>query len=339
MPPAGARAGVGRRRLRPTPAARAVAALAAAGVPAGLATGQRPVLVGALALALLVALDAVSAWRAMPSEPVGMRPLGDGTVGAPVNYQITVAPARRPVTVARRHGPGAAVLVPAATGAAVTMVARAGLAAPRRGIFPAEAFTVAARGPLGLMACGRHVIVGHAPALAIGPAPVAHDLRWPVPSAAATGGECRAPRGDDLVRGVRAYVRGDARRSIHWPATARHRTLMVRETEGMGVRTLRLVVSYAEPGEAAERALGRAAWMAGEAHRNGWRVWLVTCGPPSPGAPGGTVERAVEGPDDILRRLAAAGPGRPGTDPSARRPFATDPTATRWITPTGDRWR
>jgi uncharacterized protein (DUF58 family) len=303
--------------------------LAGPAAAAGLVSARRPLIAGALALVVLVALDAASARRAMPRPPVGLRPLADGTAGGTVAYGITSAPARRGLTVARvgpgGDGPAAGVLVPPGV-PGEPIVATADLPAPPRGVFARETFTVATRGPLGLASCTRRQSVDHAPALAVGPAPVPHDVRWPGAATAAATGEARAPRGDDLHRGARPYERGDARRSVHWPATARRGTLMVRETDGTGTRTVRIVIGFARPGPEAERALGRAAWLAAEGHRAGWQVWLVTCEGPAL-----TVARPLAGRGDLVRRLAAAVEGRPVVRPA--------PVATRWITPDGDTWR
>jgi hypothetical protein len=340
----------GRRRVGLTAGGRLVLGLALAG-GAGALTGATVVLVGALALGLLVVLDAVSALRALPAEPVGVRALGDGQAGGTLAHRLhlgrppltplaeicesfvplwgmrssPISGVRRPLLIGRsglaHHDHGVAVV---ATG---TGVATAALAVGRRGLHPTERFTVTGSGPLGLVSATRTLTVAHRPPLAAGPVPVPHELRWPAPATAATLGETRRPRGDDLFRGVRPYRAGDVRRSVHWPATARSGSLMVRETEGTGTPAVRIVVAFATAGPAAEQALGRASFAAAEALRAGWEVWLVTC----EGTPGRHVEGAVTGPGDLLRRLAAATPGQP-----APRPV---PVTTRWISPGGDRWR
>jgi uncharacterized protein (DUF58 family) len=320
----------GGRRLTATRPAIGLCGLALPALAGGLVTGRSALVAGALALLGAVALDALSAWWAVPgvAGAVGVRPEGDAVAvaGDTVGYRISVAAASRPLTVGRvGWAVGTAVLLPAGEdGGPVS--AGASLIAPARGLYPEESFSVAARGPLGLVACRRVETVTHRPALAVGPAPVPHVVRWPAPAAARMAAETRSARGDELYRGVRPYTRGDTRRSVHWPATARHGSLMVRETEGTAARTVRLVVDLPSPGPAAEVALGRAAWLAGEAHRQGWAVWLVT------GEAGGVVSGVASGSAAVARRLAAASPGtaRPAPEPTG--------VPTRWISPGGDRW-
>jgi uncharacterized protein (DUF58 family) len=208
---------------------------------------------------------------------------------------------------------------------------RAALAVGPRGVYPDERFTVAAQGPLGLVSARRGLHVRHDAPLAVGPAPVAHDLRWPAAAAAPRSGESRVARGDDLFRGVRPYRPGDARRTVHWPSTAHTGSLMVRETEGTGTRAVRIVAAFPQAGADAEHTLGRAAWAVAAARRAGWDVVLVTCEGPGGRTIGRVVERAVTGPGDAARRLAAAVAGTPVVRPAG--------VATRWITPDGDRWR
>ena len=309
----------------------------------GLAGGPRPVLTGGLALTLVVILDTVSCWRALPTRPWAVRPRGDGVAGGWVPYDVVVTPGRRPVTLARRdphpgarrRPPYAGVLVPPGRAGSA---ARAELDAEWRGLYAHESFAVLARGPLGLVTGRRDQTVHHERPVAVGPAPVAHDVRWPAVRAAAPAGEARPTRGDELVRGVRAYTRGDTRRSVHWPATARHGSLMVRETDGAGARHLRVVVSFAEPGAGAEQALGRASWLVTRARRDGWEVTLVTCEPGDGTAGARTVDRPVGSDADLVRRLAAAGPGHPRARSRGPGVGRSRPGGTRWITPEEDRW-
>jgi uncharacterized protein (DUF58 family) len=344
-PPAAPSAWTGRRRRRVEPGGRTLVAVALTGSIGALVAHQPAVLTGALALGVLVVLDAVSAHRALPGTPPTIRALGDGTAGEALDHEIRpaaggadspAAGARRPLAIGRDRpepgrdatgkgpGPAPAALVSGHGGTAA-------LAVGPRGLYPDEQFTVATQGPLGLVSARRGLHVRHDAPLAVGPAPVAHDLRWPSAAAATQTGETRAARGDDLFRGVRPYRPGDSRRRVHWPSTARRGSLMVRETEGTGTRQVRIVAAFPEAGADAEQALGRAAWAVATARRAGWDVSLVTCEGPGGRTIGRTIERAVTGSGDAARRLAAAVAGTPVV-PSAG-------VATRWITPEGDRWR
>jgi uncharacterized protein (DUF58 family) len=317
----------GGRRLHLDPGGRAMGGLGAAVGAGALATGRPALLIGGLALGLLVVLDAVSAWRALPAAPVGVR-AADGVTGEASDHELGVGKLGRPLLIGRsRPGGVPAVRLPAdRTGDPPVTTVTAPLALPARGLHREERFTVWASGPLGLVGARREQRTIHQPALAVGPTPVAHALHWPAPTRAGAPGDRRLSRGDDLFRAVRPYRAGDHRRSLHWPATARTGSLMVRETDGTGVPTVRLAVGFATPGPAAEAALGRAAWASAEARRAGWDVILVTC----EGDGAGSVERPVSGPPDLVRRLAAAVPGRVQPRPA--------PVPTRWITPAGDRW-
>jgi uncharacterized protein (DUF58 family) len=334
---------VGRRRLHLDGTGRTVSGMAATAALAAATTGSRLILVGALAGALLVVLDAVSAARALPADPVAVQ-IPDGPAGTVVNHDLLITGARRAVIIGRPGAGGARVRIDAGPDRAV-VAATAALPLPARGLYGTERFTVEVAGPLGLVQARRVQRTRHDPALAVGPAPVPHDLRWPVRTATAGTDGSRPARGDDLFRGVRPYRPGDARRSVHWPATARQGSLMVRETEGLGRPAVRIVVGFATPGPAAEAALGRAAWAADEARRAGFDVWLVINAiglarrsrqaegnriDSGANGPDGSLDRAVRGPGDVGRRLAAAGPGQPAARPAA--------VPTRWITPAGDRW-
>lgn len=342
----------GRRSLRPTGPGTGLVAVAAFGAAVWVLAqlsddGNEPLLVASLALILLAVLDAVSAWRAV-TPPPWVAAADDGVAGYLVPYAAAVPALRRPVTVGLLEPPGARPLgwVPLADRDPATAL----LPTPPRGVYPWQVFEVRARGPLGLVAARRRHRLGTP--LVVGPAPVPHPLTWPPPPASvAVEDVLRAP-GEDLFRGVREYRHGDPRRAVHWRATAHHGSLMVREHEATGVRTLCLVTAHLTPGAAAEAALGRAAWLAADALRRGWRVRLVTCeashppppagplrrstGPLGSGPPPGpgirTVDRPVPNLHELARRLAVAVPGPPARSP------APDRLVTRWVSPEGDAW-
>jgi uncharacterized protein (DUF58 family) len=305
-----------------------------------------PLLLGSLALAAVVVLDVVSARRGLPAT-VGATTSGTGIAGRAITYVLEVPVRRRPVTVALLDEPTGRDLGQATLTS--TVPTPVDLMAPRRGIYRAQVFEARARGPLGLATARRRHRVP-AP-LAVGPAPVPHPMSLlPPPPESADDDGPRSP-GEELVRGVRSYRRGDARRAVHWRATARHGTLMVREYEAGGTRTVRIVAAYATQGADAEAALGRASWAVTQCRRQGWQVLLVTCEPALPPPPTPrlrrskapvadlvldavavrTVEGTVVDNGQLIRRLALAYPGVPAPDPA--------PIATRTISPEGDRWR
>ncbi|MBV8463163.1 MAG: DUF58 domain-containing protein [Acidimicrobiales bacterium] len=120
-------------------------------------------------------------------------------------------------------------------------------------------------------------------------------------------------------RGVRAYVPGDPRRAVHWPATAHVGVLMVRETERPTEDPVTIDLRLpAEPG-AAEAACERAegtgcAWLA-----RGRLVVLVT--DEADGRVAAPVRDAVELGRRLARAVAPPAPGREtGAGDGTRRP-------------------
>ncbi len=108
---------------------------------------------------------------------------------------------------------------------------------------------------------------------------------------------------------MREYVDGDPIRLVHWPATARTGTVMVRELEGPQRPRLVVVVDLRGPEADAEVAASRASGLALAALGAGTIVDLVTVEAAGPRT--GTVTSALE----IGRRLARAVPGPPALGP------------------------
>jgi uncharacterized protein (DUF58 family) len=313
-----------------------------------LFTRNLPQLMIPFAVLVAGALDAVSAHATLRDLRLVVDAPREGVAGYDVTYLVRATGLRRPVEVSR---PGAwpvwrtpPVVVDSLAPGTLT------LTAPPRGIIRSLVFDVVARGPLGLFESARRTRVWLPEPMFIGPPPVAHAVDWPRQLAVRTGDDEIAKVGHDLYRGTRPYVRGDARRSVHWPATAHHGRLMVRETDGLGRVSLRIVVHLPEPGAAAEIAAARAAWLADEAARRGWLVQLVTVGPagppppppplrsargplPLPTAAGPefvTQHRVVASRGDVTRTLAAAGYGAPTLEDWQG--------LTRLVSPWGDEW-
>jgi uncharacterized protein (DUF58 family) len=111
--------------------------------------------------------------------------------------------------------------------------------------------------------------------------------------------------GQEVTRGVREYVDGDAIRLVHWPATARTGEVMIRELEGPQRPRLVVVVDLRGPAPDAEITASRASGLALAALASGMLVDLATV------EPGGTRSGRVQSPVEIGRRLARAVPGAP----------------------------
>ena len=94
----------------------------------------------------------------------------------------------------------------------------------------------------------------------------------------------RAGIGSELF-GVREYRAGDALRRIHWPSSARHAELMVREHEPPGVQVVGIICDPEPPSiDVADQVARLAASEAWDCIRGGGRVvlWSPGCQPTGP---------------------------------------------------------
>ena len=145
--------------------------------------------------------------------------------------------------------------------------------------------------------------------------------------------------GGDRVRGVREYLPGDPLRLVHWPATARHGQILVKELEHPDRPHLDIVVDL-RGDEACGGGRGRAGHgPVCSALDEGLEVTLHTAeaGGPRSGAGGRAAgDRPSPGARD-RRRPAGRGERRPG-DPDRRgtRALTGDPAAPRWARLLGD---
>ena len=181
----------------------------------------------------------------------------------------------------------------------------------RRGVFSDLLVEVRSSSPLGLVGWRRWIAVplAHPVEVAPRPLPLRVEPVLGVDRAANTLPGARAT-GLEVTRGVREYVDGDPIRLVHWPATARTGTVMVRELEGPQRPRLVVVVDLRGPEADAEVAASRASGgLALGALGNGTIVDLVTVEAVGPRT--GTVTSALE----IGRRLARAVPGPPTLGP------------------------
>jgi uncharacterized protein (DUF58 family) len=103
------------------------------------------------------------------------------------------------------------------------------------------------------------------------------------------------------VRGVREYVPGDPARLVHWPTSARHGSLVVKELDDPASRRLAIVVDLRGGADAkVEAAASRAAGLANRALREGLAVVLATA------EVDGRHVAAVKTRLDVSRRMARA---------------------------------
>ena len=209
-------------------------------------------------------------------------------------------------------------------------------------------------GPIGLIECGRRMRVPLGASITVGPTPLPHDISWPRPRAAHFGLSESTPIGDEVYRSVRPYVRGDSRRRVHWKASAHHGSLMVKESDGTGIVTLRIVVQLDAPGAGAEVALAAARrTSAREALARGWSTELITTQPNAmpfaSAGPLGSPFRSppvelspVIGPTNVVTRVVTS--ERAALTTLATASYGAVPAGrpaglTLVVTPEGDRWQ
>lgn len=304
-----------------------LACLAGFGLLAWFLGGGDLQLAAAVAIAVSLAVDGVLARRAVARGRIDLQ--GPEVVEAqePSMWTASVGDCRRPVSLR--------FLLVGASQDVLAVDARAGrLVVPPlpRGSIPFLVADLKARGPLGLVGAGRRLVITFVHPIPVVPVVRPVEVRWPTVRARAFGTHEGAPVGDDLFRTIRPYVRGDDRRRVHWKATAHHRELMVRESDGLGVVRVRIVVDLGPPGPGAELAAGAALHVVEEALRRHWTVDLVTLdaagqvpvlaslgrtfGPPPQVAPPPlvalpTLDAPVRTRTEAGRRLATAAYGTP----------------------------
>jgi len=218
----------------------------------------------------------------------------DGTVGRPLELQLRLC--RAPIGKAR-------ALVPEGEWFRVLGSIDGPLrAVPEvRGVLSSVSVELSTATPLGLVWAAARVAVDLEHPLEIGPQPL--DVALPTALQLGTDGDGdrrRAALAGDLVRGVRAYAPGDARKLVDGRATARAGELMVKDLEGPTTPGLGLVVDLRGPAGTAEHTASEAAGLALRALSAGLLVTMVTV--EATGAVVGAVDRPVE----VGRRLARA---------------------------------
>lgn len=233
----------------------------------------------AVAFVLIVVGDLVVARHSYGRAIVEVDISGDGIVDLPMGAVVRVHGNRYPLWM--RLGwwdPRWFAMAPGAAGW-VPLVPRG------RGWLRWLDVDIVARGPLGLWEYGQRMRMQLPMPAAVAPRPVEHTVKWPELPARPFGDTVLMRGADELVRGIREYRPGDARKLVHWPATAHYGRLLVRETEALGTIRVRIAVYVPRPGLASEMALGRAAWLALDCIGRGWEVELITTeriAPPPP---------------------------------------------------------
>ncbi|QXC59214.1 DUF58 domain-containing protein [Aquihabitans sp. G128] len=257
--------------VRPTGTAWGLFVLAVLAALLSLATRSEAQLAVAVALLAGIVLDALTARYALSALAIRVDGAADAVAGRPTRWQLHVDGLRRPVALSP-------TLLPRPPGVLVDRGEPGLLVLPAasRGVLHHFYLDAHATGPIGLFEAGRRFRVSPPTPVPLGPGPLPVDHEWPTPKAVGFGLSPVAPRGDDLFRAVRPYQRGDERRHIHWKASAHHGELMVRESDGVGVVGLQIVVDLGQPGPRAELTASVAAFVAEEAVRKGWLVQLVT---------------------------------------------------------------
>lgn len=336
-----------RRQVRLRPLGVGLILLAALSTLVGLATRETAVWITTLALLGAVVSDVLVARMALAQARPEVTGPSVALAGEAVPHMVRVATLTQPLVL---HRPAGWAQPQLTVGLGTTGPVSLLLEATVRGVTPDLVLDLVAAGPLGLgEAVVRHRAWRSAP-LAVVPAPMAHDPDWPRPRTSASDESVSVARGESLYRGVRPYRRGDPRRWVHWPATAHHGTLMVKELDGLEHVNLRVVVDLPAPGPASDAAVARAGWLLDQAVGRGWHVHLVTTEAPAldpvplgrplwpmaavapnvTSAATRTVVRRVDRIGQARPQLAAAGFGAPALDPWDGM--------TRLVSPEGDRW-
>lgn len=178
------------------------------------------------------------------------------------------------------------------------------LPTPRRGVIDTVAVEVASGAPFGFVWARRRLTVPLARPIEVAPRRMTVGRR--LPDTGAPDGD--APRasgaGGDLVRGIREYRPGDAMRLVHWPATARHGAVVVKELEHPEQVRIEVIVDLR--GADAERVAEHAMGLVCAAIEQG--AWVVLHTREAGGPQSARTASAL----DAGRRLARAVPGAPG---------------------------
>lgn len=169
-----------------------------------------------------------------------------------------------------------------------------------RGVLDTAVVSVASSAPFGLLWWAKDVELQLPRPVHVAPRSGGPDR--PLTSASDAHGEAsvRVPSGIGEPRGVRPYAPGDARRAVHWPATAHARTLMVRDYERQTDEPVVVELVLPDDPFAAELEAERMMAAVGDCLVRRTPVVLITR------ETEGRVTRTVTDPRDLGRRLARA---------------------------------
>jgi uncharacterized protein (DUF58 family) len=280
-------------------------ALGAYGIAAGGVSGEaRAVAVGVFAFTLFV-IGIIWPTVALARVSISARVPADATVDdeVPVHISIRGRVSRVEVRVIDPSGTWWRTAVPADG----VILHRA----TRRGVFRHIRVQIRTSAPLGVFVRTRQARVALPAPITVAPRPRVSPIavqavpaRVDAPAEHAIGAA-----GDDVVRAVRPYVPGDPARLVHWPTSARHGTLAVREHDPPANDGLAVVVDLTGPRTEAEVAAGIACGIGRAVLARGGRLVLCT--------------REVDGPHaepvpdrrEVGRRLARAVAGPPAEPP------------------------
>jgi uncharacterized protein (DUF58 family) len=268
--PAGPPLEKSKRRYRPRPIGAALIFLVVIVVPNWSGRTAGLVLVGVVLLGLLIG-DGVLATRGVAEPDLTIVPLEDGDVNDEIRVLVSARHRGRPLVVSLPYAAGQVGFVLPAPGSGVLVLR---LADP--GWTLQQDVDVEAIGPFGLIGVARRVRVPVTPPLAVGPPVFGHAFTAPPIRPVFAGPSPGSPKGVELTRGVRPYLPGDSRRSVHWRMTAHAGSLMVREREGSGAVRIRVVIAMTRDGAASVVTAGRANAFVREFVGQGCEVELVT---------------------------------------------------------------
>jgi uncharacterized protein (DUF58 family) len=299
-----------RRRARPAVSRPALILLGIGGAMFAIARTSGAGWVLVVLSGLVATLVVATAWPGLllRTVRVSVATSRDATVGRPLALRVDVGGRGQhlKVRVVSPPGPWTRVAVPAR--------GETNVVPERRGVVHEVTVELRGGGPLGLVWWTRPGRVRLEHPIEVGPVPE-EPARLPMAGSGGAGGDPRAGAGLDVVRGVREYVPGDPARLVHWPTSARHGSLVVKELDDPASRRVAIVVDLRGDADAAEAAASRAAGLATRALREGLAVVLATA------EEGGGRLAAVKTRLDVSRRLARAiaappaeGPFPPGTE-------------------------
>ena len=226
----------------------------------------------------------------------------DSTVGEPAGVQVSVTGMQSAVSVRMRSAPDPTwvTAVPPDVGSVPGI-------AHFRGLATRADIEVCSWGPLGLVGYSRTQTLPLRRTLWIGPRPVVpdHPVDLEPRSGLARIGTAVEAGDGETTRSVREYVPGDPLRRVAWAVTARTGRLVTRELERPASRVVCMAVDLGdEPGRAAERVAGIAAWVGRQVLAGGAQLLLVAMAADGPSA---TVVNTI----GLQRRLAVATGGTP----------------------------